>query len=106
MILWVILHSPTQSFDKWIIFCIGPMVLVWQMHQRWGHPKYWWAEFWGISISFERSFRQSGLDYESFRKQLDEWLEITKPGLFVQQPGHSFLFLRKKNAAIFKLAWG
>jgi hypothetical protein len=107
LLLYVILTQSKAGFwGNWGIFAIGPTILCVQLGSRYGSPLNWWVEGWGTTVWTEKRFRDSKQEFKPWCDEINEWLKTTRTRPYYQMNDFSYVFLRKRHAAMFKLAWG
>jgi hypothetical protein len=73
-----------------------------------GHPKNWWSPFFGIEmvVNIDRLAGTivANKSYD-VKQEVKDWVSSMSSGPYVQINPFKYKFLRKRDAAAFKLAW-
>lgn len=92
----VALVAPTAGFLFYLIKCFGP-------------PSKWWAPYFGhtIRVNRERVYEQEsrGLSSE-VQEEIFQWVVTSSGRYWYRHNPYSYKFLRRRDAMLFKLAWG
>lgn len=96
--------------DRWWMAFLLPVSMMSFLVVDFGNPLRWWHLFTGIEIRVDLdkiSREESVHGFDSMRPKIQEWLEETTPKYqYIMINPYRYKFLRKRHAAMFKLAWG
>lgn len=75
-----------------------------------GSPLNWWRPFFGTTMEADRKKlevrEKNGEQPDVIQKEIEGWVENCTKGRWVKLNPYTYKFLRKGDAAFFKLAWG
>jgi len=75
-----------------------------------GSPLNWWRPFFGVIIEADLTKialrEQAGERAEDIQNELRDWVEQMSKSRYFRLNSYAFKFLRKRDAAMFKLVWG
>lgn len=100
------------SLDGHTIFkaLFGALAVMVVMYAQLGSPLNWWHPFFGhvMTVNKDKIARreQAGETAGAVQQEIRDWVkEMAKTAYYEQNP-YSYKFLKKADAAMFKLAWG
>lgn len=80
------------------------------MGMKYGSPKNWWSPYFGHDVYVNKNKiaerERAGENPNEILKEIDAWVKNCAKGRSIQINGYRYRFLRKGDAAFFKLAWG
>jgi hypothetical protein len=102
--------SGTSSRWGLLVLTLPPFIVALSLGNQFGPPKNWWAAYWGTTITVDpkKHVPASTTYKDTFRleDQLADWLKQMRIRPVYKVNAFRYTFLRKKHAAMFKLAWG
>lgn len=94
----------------WWAFFLPTLTILFLLTLDNGNPLRWWALFTGVEIKvdLDKISREEAIHgFDSMRPKIQEWLKETTPKYqYIMINPYRYKFLRKRHAAMFKLAWG
>ena len=108
-VLFGILNGNTALFGLAPALPVSVGVVI-AMTMKCGNPLNWWSPFFGHDMDVNTvkiaEREQAGENPNEILKEIDAWVKNCTKGRYVQVNGFRYRFLRKGDAAFFKLAWG
>lgn len=108
----LILVVSTGNDIWWQMSKLAPPLQVWLifMYARYGSMTNWWAMMTGYDVKVNRDKisdqERQGESAEAIRHSIAHWADNCAKGRWVIVNPYRYRFLRKGDAAFFKLAWG
>lgn len=89
---------------------LGPVAItVATMWSKLGNPLNWWVPFFGTSMTANKekiaAREKAGEDAHQIHLELAQWVQECTRSRWYQTNPYTYKFLRKGDAAMFKLAW-
>lgn len=107
IILYAILADHIVIGQEVFIACLIPALMVYELSTHFQNPKNWWAAFWGVTVDVNLDrFQEYQTRGDVLRDEIKAWLVQTNLKPHFQPNAFRHIFLRKKHATMFKLAWG
>jgi len=100
-----------ENLAVMILKIIQPIILVSiAMAIQLGSPLNWWRPFFGTIMEANRakiSLRElAGEKAEDIQNEIQSWVGHMSKSRYYRLNSYSYKFLRKRDAAMFKLVWG
>lgn len=80
------------------------------MYLKYGSPLNWWSPYFGHDVMANKrkigEREQSGESSHAIQGEIETWVANCAKGRWVKINPYRYRFLRKGDAAFFKLAWG
>lgn len=91
-----------------LVLTLAPIAILTGLFSNFGSPKNWWAAYFGTTMTvntdrFEGQYVGKG---DILREDVANWLRESNIKPYYKQNAFRYVFLRKKHAVMFKLAWG
>jgi hypothetical protein len=99
------------SLDVWTAIKASTSfgVAAWAMWANFGPPINWWKPFFGVEMRANREKiarrEQSGESAKGIQLELEAWVQEMATSRWYKTNPYTYKFLRKADAAMFKLAW-
>ena len=89
------------------ILLLGPTIIAVMLAKEVGHPKNWWAPFFGTTITIDEMKKiKNATEGDQLARDMAKWVkEMNIKGVY-KENAFRYTFLHRKHAAMFKLAWG
>jgi hypothetical protein len=115
VIIWTIVILAVIPFHKYLgssnpadLVSLSVPVMIFLISVR-GRPDKWWVPFFGTVVRADmtrlQAREQAGEDSGEIQREIEKWVKATCRYTEKINP-YSYQFLRKKDAVMFKLAWG
>lgn len=75
-------------------------------YSMYGNPLNWWVVFTGIEMKINtEQYINRGENMEELKVEIESWVKQMSKGRYYKVNPYKYLFLRKRDAAAFKLVW-
>lgn len=120
-VLWIMVTPllvalPWLTYDgktaMWLLVVQASTPVLFMALMLWsqfGSPVNWWVPFFGTRIKVNKTKiiqrEQKGESSDAIHAEIAQWVKGMTRSSYMRNP-YEYQFLRKKDAAMFKLAWG
>jgi hypothetical protein len=115
MVLWVAAFYFNYRIDHDVIHALiaSSGILLGILLSMWFYdrdPRKWWGQFHGTNVRVNRSSliarEQAGESSDAIRQEIHQWIESSCKYPWIKVNSECYRFFRRRDAVMFKLAWG
>ena len=97
--------DPVEFYD-WSVAIVATILYFFIMKTILGHPRNWWVPFGGVTMTIDvDQYIKDGKDPEALAPEIEDWVKNMVKGRYYKVNPYRYIFLHRRDAAMFKLAW-